>query len=67
VEVIDKDELQQGDLVFFNTFGSGVSHVGIYLADGKFAHTSTSKGVTIDNLDSPYYMKNYYGSGRVRN
>lgn len=65
VEVIDKDELQQGDLVFFNTFGSGVSHVGIYLSDGKFAHTSISKGVTIDDLDSPYYMRNYYGSGRV--
>lgn len=67
VEVIDKEELQEGDLVFFNTFGSGVSHVGIYLSDGKFAHTSTSKGVTIDDLDSPYYMRNYYGSGRVRN
>lgn len=65
IEVIKKEELQEGDLVFFNTFGSGISHVGIYLADGKFAHTSTSRGVTIDNLDSPYYRRNYRGSGRV--
>jgi cell wall-associated NlpC family hydrolase len=66
VEKISKSELSEGDLVFFNTYGSGISHVGIYIGEGKFAHTSTSKGVTIDSMDSPYYAHNYYASGRVR-
>jgi hypothetical protein len=66
VERIKKSQLQEGDLVFFNTYGSGISHVGIYVGDGQFAHTSTKKGVTIDAMDSPYYTKHYYASGRVR-
>jgi lipoprotein Spr/probable lipoprotein NlpC len=66
VEKISKSELSEGDLVFFNTFGSGISHVGIYMGEGRFAHTSTSKGVTIDSMESPYYTQNYYASGRVR-
>jgi murein DD-endopeptidase / murein LD-carboxypeptidase len=51
-------------LVFFNTRG-GVSHVGIYLGDGYFTHSSSSKGVTISNLDEAYYSKKYIGGGRV--
>ncbi|QHT68552.1 C40 family peptidase [Rhodocytophaga rosea] len=66
VEKINKAELSEGDLVFFNTYGSGVSHVGIYMGEGKFAHTSTSKGVTVDAMDSPYYVRNYYASGRIK-
>jgi cell wall-associated NlpC family hydrolase len=66
VEKISKTELSEGDLVFFNTYGSGISHVGIYMGEGKFAHTSTSRGVTIDSIDSPYYARNYYASGRVK-
>jgi lipoprotein Spr/probable lipoprotein NlpC len=66
VERIKKSQLQEGDLVFFNTYGSGISHVGIYVGDGQFAHTSTKKGVTIDSMDSPYYTKHYYASGRIK-
>jgi cell wall-associated NlpC family hydrolase len=66
VEKIKKSQLQEGDLVFFNTYGSGISHVGIYIGYGQFAHTSTKKGVTIDAMDSPYYTKHYYASGRVK-
>jgi cell wall-associated NlpC family hydrolase len=66
VHKISKSKLQEGDLVFFNTFGNDISHVGIYLKDGKFAHTSTSKGVTVSSLNERYYQKNYRAAGRVK-
>lgn len=60
---LKRDELQEGDLVFFNTRG-GVSHVGVYLANGYFTHASTSNGVMISNLDEGYYSKRFIGGGR---
>jgi lipoprotein Spr len=56
--------LLEGDLVFFNTRG-GVSHVGVYLGEGYFTHSSSSAGVTISSLDDNYYSKKYIGGGRV--
>lgn len=63
-ERIDKEDLQQGDLVFFNTSG-GISHVGIYLNNNKFVHASTSSGVMISDLSEDYYARKYVGAGRV--
>jgi len=60
---IPTDQLQTGDLVFFNTRG-GVSHVGIYLLNNKFVHASTSAGVTISDLNDDYYKKRFLGAGR---
>ena len=60
---IDKDELHEGDLVFFNTHG-GVSHVGVYLENDYFLHASTH-GVTISSLDDHYYAKRFICGGRV--
>jgi cell wall-associated NlpC family hydrolase len=62
---IERDSLLFGDLVFFNTTGSGPSHVGIYLEDDLFAHASVSYGVTISSLQSTYYRTKYYGARRV--
>jgi hypothetical protein len=67
VRTIRKEDLREGDLVFFNTNGNGISHVGIYLRNNMFAHASSSRGVIVESLESPYYRKNYAGSGRVRN
>jgi len=64
---ISRQNLREGDLVFFATgVTKKISHVGIYLKDGKFAHASTSKGVIISNLNETYYRKRWVSGGRVR-
>lgn len=62
---VKKEQLQQGDLVFFNTTG-GISHVGVFLANNKFVHAATSAGVIISDLDDMYYKKRFIGANRVR-
>ncbi len=64
-EVIRRDELREGDLVFFNTRGRGVSHVGIYLQDNKFVHAASSGGVMISSLNEAYWHKRLISAGRV--
>jgi len=64
-EVGKQSALRAGDLVFFNTDGKGVSHVGVYVGNNKFAHASTTKGVTISDLSESYYAKRYLGARRV--
>ncbi len=64
-DAVSKNDLQAGDLVFFNTTGAGVSHVGVMVSSTQFAHASTSKGVRIDNLDMDYYQNRYVGAKRV--
>jgi cell wall-associated NlpC family hydrolase len=63
---VSRDQLRAGDLVFFNTRGRGISHVGIYVDDGKFVHASSSGGkVETDRLDTGYYQRQYVGARRV--
>ena len=63
-EHVNKEELMAGDLVFFNTRG-GVSHVGVYLTNNHFVHSSSSNGVSISSLDDAYYAKKFIGGGRI--
>jgi len=63
---VDKGELSIGDLVFFRTYASFPSHVGIYLGNDLFIHASSrGKKVTIDSLGTPYYLKRFIGAKRV--
>lgn len=65
---VSKSNLKVGDLVFFNTSGKGVSHVGIYLGNNQFISSTTSSGVRIDNINDPYYWgSRYVGARRVAN
>lgn len=64
VSPVAKDELKEGDLVFFKIHSRSISHVGIYLGDGRFAHASM-KGVAISNLDDAYYSRYFYKGGRL--
>jgi cell wall-associated NlpC family hydrolase len=63
---IHRDDLQEGDLVFFHTLGKrrAVTHVGVYLRNNKFIHASIS-GVMISDMNDGYYDKHYIGAGRV--
>ncbi|NCW12473.1 MAG: NlpC/P60 family protein [Chitinophagia bacterium] len=63
---IEWNDLKEGDLIFFKTEGRRrISHVGIYIANNKFAHASTSQGVTIGDLTDPYWQRRLYSLGRV--
>ena len=65
VNPINKEELKEGDLVFFKINSRAISHVGVYLGDNKFAHASSSRGVMISNLNAPYWKRYYYKGGRL--
>ena len=54
---------REGDLVFFETYTSGVSHVGVYIGDDKFVHASSSRGVTVSSLKEDYWSARYVGAG----
>jgi lipoprotein Spr len=64
VSPVRKDELQEGDLVFFKIHSRSISHVGIYLGGGKFAHAS-NRGVAINSLADGYYSRYFYKGGRL--
>ncbi|MES2428759.1 MAG: NlpC/P60 family protein [Bacteroidota bacterium] len=64
VSPVGKDELKEGDLVFFKIHSRSISHVGIYLGNNRFAHASL-KGVAISSLDDAYWTRYFYKGGRV--
>jgi len=65
-EPVPKDELEPGDLVFFNTMRHAFSHVGIYLGDHLFVHAPRSgETVRIDDLQEHYWARRYDGARRV--
>ena len=66
VTLITKSELREGDIIFFTNSKGRVSHVGIYLKDGLFAHSSTSRGVIVSRLDDSYWSQHFYKGGRIR-
>ncbi len=65
-KTISRDELQPGDLVFFNTRRFQYSHVGVYLGDSRFIHSPSRGGVVeVVDLDNSYWRKTFNGARRV--
>ena len=62
---IDKNQIMEGDFVFFD-ISSKNSHIGIYLANNKFVHASTSKGVMISDLNESYWLKYWGRAARIK-
>ncbi|MBE6922390.1 MAG: hypothetical protein E7465_04315 [Ruminococcaceae bacterium] len=64
---VAKANLKPGDVIIFqNTYASGLSHVGIYVGDGKFIHSPNSRSVvSYADLYSTYYINHYYGARRI--
>lgn len=66
-EPLPKSEVPaEGDLVFFKIRKGRISHVGVYLQHGKFAHASTRAGVIISDLSEAYYKRYFYKAGRIK-
>ena len=63
-ESVSRHDLRPGDLVFFNTTG-GISHVGVYVGSGEFAHSASSAGVSVALLSDEYWGPRYRGARRV--
>lgn len=65
-KTVKKEELQPGDLVFFNTLKSAFSHVGIYIGNNKFIHAPrTGSSVRVENMDNAYWSKHFNGAQRL--
>lgn len=65
-ELITREALEVGDLVFFRTYAPFPSHVGIYLNNDLFIHASPgARKVTVDSLDTPYYVERFIGAKRL--
>ena len=65
-ESVQRDELQPGDLVFFNTLRRGFSHVGIYLGEHRFVHAPARGGeVCIEDMRKAYWVKRFNGARRI--
>jgi lipoprotein Spr len=66
-EITDRKSLRDGDLVFFRiNEEKKATHVGIFLNDNKFLHSTIQKGVIISDMEEPYYLKNYFRGGRIK-
>lgn len=61
---IKKSDLRPGDLVFFETYTKGISHVGIYIGNNNFIHASSKGAVRVDSLGTQYYQNRYRGAAR---
>lgn len=60
------DDAKQGDLLFFKIGGNSITHVGVFLKNKLFVHSSTSKGVMVNSVEEAYYKKYFFCAGKVK-
>jgi len=61
---VKKADIQPGDILFYKIHGKRISHVAIYLGDYKIIHASPERGIVVDDIREPYYVRHYYTAGR---
>lgn len=66
VDSVPRNELQEGDILFFKIRKGQISHVGVYLGNDKFAHASVHSGVIVSDLKEDYYKKYFFTGGRLK-
>jgi lipoprotein Spr/probable lipoprotein NlpC len=66
VRKINRNELKEGDLIFFSFAGNEIDHVGVYLNGNFFVHASTTRGVIVDDLDLPVYRQAIVKTGTLK-
>lgn len=66
VKPVEKNDLIEGDILFFKIKKGQISHVGVYLGNNKFAHASVHSGVIISDLNEDYYKKYFFKGGRIQ-
>jgi lipoprotein Spr len=64
---IGLEDAKQGDLIFFKIGGNTITHVGVFIKNKLFVHSSTSNGVVINSLDEAYYKKYFFCAGKMKN
>ncbi len=65
-QVVQREELKPGDLVFFRTLRRTISHVGIYLGENRFIHAPATGGeVRVEDMSTRYWAKRFAGARRV--
>ncbi|HBA90052.1 MAG TPA: peptidoglycan-binding protein [Geobacter sp.] len=64
-DVVGRDELKDGDLVFFGVSGDEINHVGIYVGDGRFVHAPRrGDDIKVSSLDESYFVRKFVGAKR---
>ncbi|MFN3814312.1 MAG: C40 family peptidase [Aquificaceae bacterium] len=62
---VSRRDLKPGDLLFFATYAKHPSHVGIYIGNGKMIHASTNLGITISDINEPYWRRSFLFAKRI--
>jgi murein DD-endopeptidase / murein LD-carboxypeptidase len=65
--IVPRQQLRRGDLVFFSSGGDTVDHVGVFIGEGRFAHSATRAGVTVSSLQQEWYSTHFAFGTRVIN
>jgi hypothetical protein len=64
-EIVPRERLKPGDLLFFSNGGYQIDHVGIFIGSDSFAHSASNRGITVSSLRERYYLEHYAFASRI--